>query len=116
MSQVFNTALTALRAFDIRLDVNASNIANVNTDGFRSTTVVLQETVPAGVRVSLTQNNSPGFPLGVNERTGEERLSSNVNLAEEFADQIVTRYALEANLLTIITADEMDQALMDLKI
>jgi len=29
---------------------------------------------------------------------------------------MVTRYALVANLLTIITADEMDQALMDLKI
>jgi len=35
MSDAFGIALTALRAFDKRLDVNAHNIANVNTTGFK---------------------------------------------------------------------------------
>lgn len=115
MSQVFNTSLTALRAFDIRMDINANNIANVNTEGFKKTRVLLKENIPGGVRVDLQQIETPGLLLGVNEKTGDSREASNVNLAEEIAEQIITRYALEANILTLITAGEMDRMLMDIK-
>jgi len=110
----FGTALTALRAFDIKLDVNANNISNVNTDGFKKSRVNLQEAFPGGVQVTIEQVNLPGISLGPNERTGEERESSNVDLAEEFVDQIVTRYAFESNVITIKTADEMQQTLLDI--
>ena len=44
MSTSFNIALSALRALDIKMDVNAHNIANVNTDGFkRSRAHMLEE-------------------------------------------------------------------------
>ena len=114
MSSAFGIALTALKAFDIKLDVNANNIANVNTDGFKKTRVNLQEAYPGGVQVTLEQVNTPGILLGTNEQTGKERESSNVNLAEEFVDQIVTRYAFESNVLTIKTADDMQKTLMDI--
>ena len=115
MSQVFNTALSALRAFDIRMDVNANNIVNVNTEGFKKTRVLLKESIPGGVQADLQQIKTPGVLLGVNEKTGDSRESSNVNLAEEIAEQIITRYALEASILTLITADDMDRMLMDIK-
>jgi flagellar hook protein FlgE len=52
--------------------------------------------------------------LGKNEGTGEELESSNVNLAEEFVDQIITRYAFESNIITVKTADKMQQTLLDI--
>lgn len=114
MSIAFNTALSALRALDIKMDVNANNIANVNTDKFKKSRVNMQEAMPGGVQVTIQQINTPGVSLGANERTGEEIESSNVNLGEEFVDQIITRYAFEANVLTVKTADEMQQTLLDL--
>ena len=114
MLQAFNSALTALRAFDTKLDINANNIANVNTDGFKKSRAILQEAPPGGVRVDLQQIQTPGILLGTNEKTGAELESSNVNLAEEFVDQIITRYAFEANVVSIKTADEMQQTLLDI--
>lgn len=114
MSDAFGIALTALRAFDKKLDVNASNIANVNTDKFKKSRVDLQEAAAGGVRVTIEQVNTPGISLGTNERTGEERESSNVSMAEEFVDQKVTQYAFESNLLVVKTADEMQKSLLDI--
>lgn len=114
MSDAFGIALTALRAFDKKLDVNANNIANVNTDKFKKSRVDLQETTSGGVQVTIEQVNTPGISLGTNEKTGEERESSNVTMEEEFVDQMVTQYAFEANTLTIKTADEMQKSLLDI--
>jgi flagellar hook protein FlgE len=114
MSSAFGIALSALKAFDIKLDVNANNIANVNTDKFEKSRVNLQETYPDGVQVTIEQVNTQGISLSTNERTGEERESSNVDLAQEFVDQIVTQYAFESNVLTVKTADEMQETLMDI--
>ncbi len=114
MSIAFNTALSALRALDIKMDVNANNIANINTDKFKKSRVNMQEAMQGGVQVTIEQINTPGISLGTNERTGEEIESSNVNPGEEFVDQIVTRYAFEANVLTVKTADEMQQTLLDI--
>ncbi|MEE9913819.1 MAG: flagellar basal body protein [Deltaproteobacteria bacterium] len=114
MSSAFGTALGALRAFSIKLDVNANNIANVNTDHFKKSRVNLQEAAPGGVKVTIEQINTPGISLGPDERTGEERESSNVELETEFVDQIVTRYAFEANVVTVRTAEETQKVLLDI--
>ncbi len=114
MSSAFGTALTALKAFDIKMDVNANNIANVNTDKFKKSRVNLQEAYPAGVKVTIEQVNTPGISLGTNERTGQERESSNVTLEEEFVDQIVTQYSYEANIISVKTAAEMQKTLLDI--
>jgi flagellar basal-body rod protein FlgC len=114
MSTAFGIALSALSAFDRKLDVNAHNIANINTDNFKKSRAHMQEAAQGGVQVTIEQINTPGVILGTNERTGEELESSNVNLAEEFVDQIVTRYAFESNVITVKTANEMQQTLLDI--
>ncbi len=114
MSTAFGIALTALTAFDRKLDVNANNIANVNTDNFKKSRVHMQEAPQGGVQVTIEQIKTPGITLGTNEKTGEELQSSNVNLAEEFVDQIITRYAFESNVITVKTADKMQQTLLDI--
>jgi flagellar hook protein FlgE len=114
MSSALGTALGALRAFETKLDVNANNIANLHTDKFKKSRVELQESSSGGVKVTITQQNTPGISLGVNERTGEERESSNVSLEEEIVEQMVTQYAFKANVLTVKTADEMHKTLLDI--
>jgi flagellar basal-body rod protein FlgC len=114
MSSAFGIALSALSAFDRKLDVNANNIANVNTDHFKKSRVHMQEAAQGGVQVTIEQIHTPGIMLGKNEGTGEELESSNVNLAEEFVDQIITRYAFESNIITVKTADKMQQTLLDI--
>jgi len=114
MSSAFGIALTALKAFDIKLDVNANNIANVNTDKFKKSRVNLQEAPSGGVQVTIEQIKTPGIPLGTSEKTGEERESSNVSLEEEFVDQMVTQYAYESNMITVRTAEEMQKSLLDI--
>ena len=114
MSIAFNTALTALRAFEIKMDVNANNIANVETDGFKKSRVNMKENAQGGVQATTEQINLPGISLGTNEKTGAERESSNVNGAEEFVDQMVTQYGYEANVLTVRTAHSMEQSLLDI--
>ncbi|HOE78670.1 MAG TPA: flagellar basal body rod C-terminal domain-containing protein [Smithellaceae bacterium] len=114
MSTSFNIALSALRALDIKMDVNAHNIANVNTDGFKRSRAHMLEEEQGGIRVTIEPMNEPGLVYGTNEKTGQELESSNVNLAHELVDQMIIRYAFEANVLSIKTADKMQQTLLDL--
>lgn len=114
MSSAIQTALTGLRAFSIKMDVSANNLANVNTDDFKSSRVLLREAYPAGVTVTIQQDRTPGARIGGDPLSGEARELSNVNLHEEIAGQIITRYAYEAGLVTVREADKMEEALMDI--
>jgi flagellar basal-body rod protein FlgC len=114
MPSAMGTALTALKAFDIKVDVNANNIANVNTNDFKKSRVDMQEATNGGVRVTISQIDTPGMEIDPNPRTGAPQQSSNVTLENEFVDQIVTRYSYTANTLTVKTADEMQKELMDI--
>jgi len=114
MSSAMGIALSGLRAFETKLAVNANNIDNVNTDGFKKSRVNMQETAEGGVQVTLSQVNLPGFLAGINEQTGKPIESSNVDLAEEMVEQVITRYAFEANTITLKIADEMQQTLLDI--
>jgi flagellar hook protein FlgE len=115
MSTAFGTALTALKAFDIKMDVNANNIANVDTNNFKKSRVDMKESANGGVEVSISKVNSPGLEIDPNARIGEPQQSSNVNVAEEFVNQIVTQYSYEANIMTVKTAEEMQKTLLDIK-
>jgi flagellar basal-body rod protein FlgC len=115
MPQAFGIALTALAAFDKKLDVSANNVANVETNNFKKSRVELQENAEGGVQVTISRDNTPGIEIEPNARTGEQQQTSNVSLEEEIANQIVTRYSYEANILTIKTATEMQKELLDIK-
>jgi flagellar hook protein FlgE len=115
MPQVFNIALTGLKAFDRKLDINANNIANAGTNNFQKSRAHLQEAADGGVEVTISKVETPGMEIDPNEKTGAARQSSNVVLEEEFVDQLVSRYAFTANVLTVQTAEEMQKTLLDIK-
>jgi flagellar hook protein FlgE len=113
MSDAFNAALSAIGAFSRKMDVTANNIANVNTNNFKKSQADMEETYPSGVKVSISQVDTPGDLLPPSERN-QNRESSNVNLAEELVNLITTQHAASANIKTITTEDEMQKTLIDI--
>lgn len=116
MPSALGIALTALKAFDKKLDVSANNVANVETNNFKKSRVEFQENADGGVKVTISSVDTPGMEIDPDARTGEAQQTSNVSLEEEIADQIVTKYSYEANVLTVKTAAEMEKELLDIKV
>lgn len=114
MSLAMNTALSGLDAYGKKVDVTANNIANVNTDGFKKSRVVMQEADSSGVVVSIGKVNTPGAPILSEDGTGEIRESSNVDLAEEIVNLRTAKHGFEANLKTLKAEDEMLGSLFDI--
>jgi flagellar basal-body rod protein FlgC len=114
MISALNGTLSALTAFVTKLGATADNIANVNTDGFKRNRAVLHEDDNGGVRVELSKDQSPGLRYDVIEDGKKvEKETSNVDLAEEIPDLMLTKRAYQANLKTIETQDEMLGSLLD---
>jgi flagellar hook protein FlgE len=86
------------------MDVNANNVANVNSDKFKSTDTKLEE----------GQKNNPKAVLRESEReTVEDR--SNTDLAKELTEQIPIEKGFGVNATVVKTKDEMLGTLMDIK-
>ena len=114
MISALNGTLSALSAFVTKLGATADNIANVNTDGFKRNRAVMHEDDNGGVRVELSKDQSPGLRYDVIEDGKKvEKETSNVDLAEEITDLMLTKRAYQANLKTIETQDEMLGSLLD---
>ena len=112
MSDASNAALSALGSLSRKIDVTANNIANVNTNSFKKSRAELEDVYPSGVKVSISQVDTPGDALPPDEK-GKEQESSNVNLSEELINLITTQHAYAANIKTITTEDEMRKTLLD---
>lgn len=114
MSLSVSSSLSAISAFQKRMSVTANNVANVDTDGFKKSRVNLSEGSNGGVEASIQQIDTPGYPKEtIRNDTIEEVESSNVDLAEELTDMIVTETGYTANLKTVKAQDEMLGSLMD---
>ena len=114
MISALNSTVSALRAFVTKLGVTADNIANANTDGFKKNRATFQTEQNGGVRVEIRRDESPGFRYDVTENGKTvEKETSNVDLAEEIPNLMVTKRAYQANLKTIETQDEMLGSLLD---
>ncbi len=108
-------ALSALSAFQNKMDVTANNVANVNTDGFKKSRTNMQEASTGGVTASIQQIDTPGIVREIIGSEGiEEVESSNVDLAEELPEMISTKTAYSANIKTVQTQDEMLGSLLDI--
>jgi flagellar basal body rod protein FlgG len=107
-------ALSALRAFGQKLGITSNNIANISTNGFKKSRVVLEEAYPSGVKASISRVNIPGAPLPPEKETGEPQETSNVIAEEEMVDLITTKQAYTANLNTIKAEQEILGTLLDI--
>ena len=114
MMDGISSTLSSLQAHDRKLNVNANNIANVNTNGFKRDRAVMEEGHGGDVRVSIRKDMSPApeDPLAP-EAPGVEKELSNVDLADELTGMIPTEIGYKANLKTVRTRDEMLGTLLD---
>ncbi|HET98164.1 MAG TPA: flagellar biosynthesis protein FlgC [Desulfurivibrio alkaliphilus] len=112
-----HSALSGLLALQKKTAATAHNTANVNTDGYKKVRVTLAETTPpGGVEARAEVVATPG-PL-VQEQTaaGPELVEkSNVDLAEELPNLMLSRRYYQANLKVVQTEDERLGSLLDIK-
>lgn len=101
--------VSALSALGTVQEVSANNIANMNTDGFRASSVAL-ESGPndQGVEVAaIRESSNPGSLIN-----GVE--TSNTDLVTEMTDMITTSRAFEANTTFIRASEEMTGHLLNM--
>ncbi|MBW2054327.1 MAG: hypothetical protein JRI29_01275 [Deltaproteobacteria bacterium] len=109
------STLSALTAFDKKMNVIANNVANVETEEFKKSRATLVEGSENSVKVEVTQPEDPGpTVVQVTNSQIEEKEMSNVDLAEEIPQSIVSQRGYEANLATIRTHDEMLNSILDI--
>lgn len=126
--------LSGIQANQLRVDVGANNIANVNTPGFQPSTVQTADAayvndVGQGTQVTGTTYSPPrptppaanGGQIGVPEGQGVGAAAvaglveqSNVDMVSEATSQLGAQHAYNANIAMIQTADDMARTAIDL--
>jgi flagellar basal-body rod protein FlgC len=108
MIDATGSAITAMKAFQKKMNVTAHNVANVNTDEYKKSRVTLSEGRNGGVQATPDQVDTPGFPKET-VRNGEivETTSSNVDLAEELPEMMIAEGAYKANAKTVQSQDRL---------
>jgi flagellar basal-body rod protein FlgC len=102
-----------MRAAGTLLNVSANNTANVNTDGFKRSRALASEGPAGSVVVEISKSIEPGPLYDVSGLGLVE--GSNVDLVDEIIGRISAKRMFEANLSVFRTADEMEEALLDIK-
>ena len=116
MISAYQTAASALQAYGMKINANANNIANSQTDGYKKTNVILSAQPQGGVSATVTKLSTQG-PMagGTNSGTGSIE-QSDVDLAGELTDMRMNADYYKANLKTIQTSDQMSKSLLDIKV
>ena len=137
MIQSMLSSASALRAHQTKMDVIAHNVANVNTNDFKSSRTTLQDSfsrtiqqarmdnantgragtnpmqIGSGVSIgSIDQSTNPGAKRVIGDTV---EVMSNTDLAVEFTSMITTQRGFEANARVIPVVDSMLEELIDLK-
>jgi len=116
MISAIHTALSGISAFGKQLEVSAHNVANVNTDGFKSSQTQFVEAQNSGVLPVVQKDTSAGPAVLKDTAQGPQQVElSNVDLGQEAVNQIIAQRGFEANLRTLKTADAMLGSILDTK-
>jgi len=84
--------VNSMQAHQKLMDINANNIANVNTENFNSTSAHITD------RLEISANTD-----------------ASVDITKEITDQIVIEDGFKAQVPAIKTQDEMTKTLLDIK-
>ncbi len=98
MSSLNAIASSGLAAAQMRLDASSSNVANMNTPGYRARQVTQQAAQEGGVEASVQRAQAEG-----------------VSLEKEIVDQLAAKQAFLANIQTLRTGDAVLGALLDVR-
>ena len=99
IGNITSSALSALNAFSTGLNVTANNIANMNTTGFKPSSAVMNEGDNGGVKVTLSQSQN-----------------AEVDPAKEMIDMLIEKNAIQLNVKSLETEDQVYKSLIDMKV
>ncbi len=111
-SSIFGVALSGLHDADLRIAASAHNSANALTSDFVPRQVVSTAIPTGGVSSRMVPQANPDFDARLDETT--MRLSK-TDLVDEVASSMIAAASFKANLATLQTAADLDQALMNIK-
>jgi flagellar basal-body rod protein FlgC len=95
--------------------VISDNIANVITDDFKKSRTIISEGPYQTVQPNVQQINTPGLLHEVwRDDALTEVETSNVDLAEEIPQLIITKHAYAANMEALRTYDEVLGTMLDI--
>jgi len=107
-----SASVSGLWVFVRKLENAARNIANSNSEGYKSKKATIVEDKAGLPTVEITVENTPG--VSFQEEDGVMRETSNVELSKEIPDLLISKRGYEANLKSIKTQDEMLDSLLDI--
>lgn len=115
MISSISSTLSALTAYGKKMGVSANNVANWQSDEFKKSQAVFTEGVNKSVDVDVRRIETPG-PVVSQVKDGEmvEKERSNVELAEEISQSVVSQRGYEANLKTLAVQDEVLENIIDI--
>jgi flagellar basal-body rod protein FlgC len=132
MSSISTIALSGMNAAARRLEVSASNVANVRTSGALPADGTLRSGTPqayAPLQVVQTESATGGTQTSVTSVTPSAVMvadpsapfanqdgmvaAPNVDLAQEMISQLVARYSFAANAKVLAAGDRMTKTLID---
>jgi flagellar basal-body rod protein FlgC len=115
MISAVNSTVSALQAYKTQMEVASNNVANINTEGFKKSKATLKEGDNGDVQVYVNQVNTPGHRYQeLEDDQMVEKETSNVDLAEEFPQMMVTQHAYEANMKVLHAQDKMLGTTLDI--
>ncbi|ADH86982.1 flagellar basal body rod C-terminal domain-containing protein [Desulfurivibrio alkaliphilus] len=112
-----HSALSGLLALQQKTAATAHNTANVNTDGYKKVRVTLHEGVaPGTVEPRAEKIETPGPVVQEQTAAGPEMVEkSNVDLAQEMPNLMLSRRYYQANLKVVQSEDERLGSLLNIK-
>jgi len=90
---MININVNSLQAHQKLMDINANNVANVNTEGFNATNAHIADKLE--ISSQLSQNGT--------------------DLTKGMTDQVIIEAGFKAQIPAIKTQDEMTKTLLDIK-
>jgi flagellar basal-body rod protein FlgC len=96
MSSISNIANSALQVFSTNQQITANNLANLNTDGFKTSRATFQENA-TGVTASISNTED------------------SVDISREATNLFSNIQGYKVNLTVLKTTDEMTKELLSLK-
>jgi flagellar hook protein FlgE len=100
--------LSSLRAHEILLANASSNVANMNTPDYKAIRTTITPSIDGAVDVATSRSDEPA-PMN-----SDGRMESNVDIAKEFTDMMLSKTGFEAVLNAIHTREEMLGDLMNI--
>lgn len=99
--------ISALHANEVLLNNASSNVANMNTQDYKSLRTRLTSDSSGNVNAVTERSTTEGVP------TDDGHFTSNVELPQEFTDMIIAQRGFEAILSAISTREDMMNDLMN---